>query len=57
MHLRPHYVIFFQARGALMDDEQRHEQGMNGRRAILGNQHVDRAVASTTEFTADFRLR
>jgi len=54
MHLRPHYVIFFQARGNLMDDEQRREQGMRVRRTILGNQHVDRAVASTTEFTADF---
>ena len=55
MHLRPHYVSFFQARGNLMDDEQRREQGMRVRRAILGNQHVDRAVASTTEFTADFQ--
>jgi 4-carboxymuconolactone decarboxylase len=38
-----------------MDDEQRREQGMRVRRAILGNQHVDRAVASTTEFTAEFQ--
>ena len=37
-----------------MDDEQRHEQGMCVRRAILGEQHVDRAVAAT-EFTADFQ--
>ena len=55
MHLRPHYVIFFKARGNLMDDEQRREQGTRVRRAILGNQHVDRAVVSTTEFTADFQ--
>lgn len=38
-----------------MDDEQRRDQGMSIRRAILGEQHVDRALASTTEFTADFQ--
>jgi len=38
-----------------MDDEQRREQGMRVRRAILGNQHVDLAAASTTEFSADFQ--
>lgn len=38
-----------------MDDEQRREQGIRVRRAILGKQHVERAVASTTEFTADFQ--
>jgi 4-carboxymuconolactone decarboxylase len=38
-----------------MDDEQRRDQGMRVRRAILGEQHVDRAMASTTEFTADFQ--
>jgi 4-carboxymuconolactone decarboxylase len=38
-----------------MDDEQRVEQGMTVRRAVLGDAHVDRAVANTTEFTAPFQ--
>ena len=32
-----------------------HESGMAVRRAVLGEEHVDRAVASTTEFTRDFQ--
>jgi alkylhydroperoxidase/carboxymuconolactone decarboxylase family protein YurZ len=36
-------------------DEQRHEQGITTRRAVLGDAHVDRAVANTTEFTAPFQ--
>ena len=38
-----------------MNDEQRAEQGMRVRRAVLGNAHVDRAVAGATEFTAPFQ--
>jgi len=38
-----------------MDDEQRAEQGMRVRREVLGNAHVDRATAGTTEFTAPFQ--
>ncbi len=38
-----------------MDDDTRHEQGMAVRREVLGNEHVDRAVASTTAFTAPFQ--
>ncbi len=38
-----------------MDDRERHEQGMAVRRAVLGDAHVDRANAGTTEFTADFQ--
>ena len=43
-----------------MDDEQRTEQGvfergMKVRREVLGNAHVDRAIAGTTEFTAPFQ--
>ncbi|HEX7106714.1 MAG TPA: 4-carboxymuconolactone decarboxylase [Acidothermaceae bacterium] len=38
-----------------MDDEARHAQGMSVRRAVLGDAHVDAAVASTTAFTADFQ--
>jgi 3-oxoadipate enol-lactonase/4-carboxymuconolactone decarboxylase len=29
--------------------------GMRVRRAVLGDEHVDRAIASTTDFTADFQ--
>jgi 4-carboxymuconolactone decarboxylase len=32
-----------------------HDQGMRTRREVLGDEHVDRAVARTTEFTADFQ--
>jgi 4-carboxymuconolactone decarboxylase len=32
-----------------------HERGMRTRREVLGDDHVDRAVAGTTEFTADFQ--
>jgi 4-carboxymuconolactone decarboxylase len=38
-----------------MDDEQRRNQGTVVRRAVLGDAHVDRAVANTTEFTAPFQ--
>lgn len=31
------------------------EKGMETRREVLGDDHVDRAVARTTEFTADFQ--
>jgi 4-carboxymuconolactone decarboxylase len=32
-----------------------HEEGMRVRREVLGDEHVDRAVESTTEFTRDFQ--
>jgi 4-carboxymuconolactone decarboxylase len=32
-----------------------HERGMRVRREVLGDDHVDAAVASTTVFTADFQ--
>jgi len=32
-----------------------HERGMKTRREVLGDDHVDRAVAGTTDFTADFQ--
>ncbi len=38
-----------------MDERQRHESGMSVRRAVLGDAHVDRAVAATTPLTADFQ--
>lgn len=38
-----------------MDDSARAEQGMAVRREVLGDAHVDRAVANTTPVTADFQ--
>jgi 4-carboxymuconolactone decarboxylase len=38
-----------------VNDEERSEQGMRVRRGVLGDAHVDRAVANTTEFTAPFQ--
>jgi 4-carboxymuconolactone decarboxylase len=38
-----------------MTDEERHEQGMTVRRGVLGDEHVDRAVANTTDLTAPFQ--
>ncbi|MGH3304920.1 MAG: 4-carboxymuconolactone decarboxylase [Streptosporangiaceae bacterium] len=38
-----------------MTDEERRAAGMRIRREVLGDAHVDRAVANTTEFTADFQ--
>jgi 4-carboxymuconolactone decarboxylase len=32
-----------------------YEEGMQVRREILGDEHVDRAVARTTDFTRDFQ--
>jgi len=37
------------------DDAGRHAAGMKVRRAVLGDAHVDRAVANTTAFTAPFQ--
>ncbi|RKN21181.1 4-carboxymuconolactone decarboxylase [Micromonospora musae] len=38
-----------------MNDRERHEAGMTVRRQVLGDAHVDRAIAGTDEFTADFQ--
>jgi 4-carboxymuconolactone decarboxylase len=38
-----------------MDDAERVRQGMTVRRAVLGDAHVDRAVATTTSFTEPFQ--
>ena len=38
-----------------MNDEERREQGMRVRRAVLGDAHVDRSVGNATEFTAPFQ--
>lgn len=36
-------------------DDERREAGMAVRREVLGDEHVDRAVAATTAVTADFQ--
>jgi len=36
-------------------DDERREQGMRVRREVLGDEHVDRAIAQTTGDTADFQ--
>lgn len=38
-----------------MDDTQRAAQGMTVRREVLGDEHVDRAIAGTTSFTKPFQ--
>ena len=38
-----------------MQDRERYEQGMNIRRAVLGDAHVDRSISVTTDFTAPFQ--
>jgi 3-oxoadipate enol-lactonase/4-carboxymuconolactone decarboxylase len=38
-----------------VDDAQRAAQGMTVRREVLGDAHVDRAVAGATGLTADFQ--
>jgi 4-carboxymuconolactone decarboxylase len=37
-----------------VDERDRHKQGMALRRAVLGDAHVDRSVASTNDFNCDF---
>jgi 4-carboxymuconolactone decarboxylase len=38
-----------------MDDRDRRERGTEIRRAVLGDAHVDRARAATSDLTADFQ--
>ena len=38
-----------------MDDAERTRRGMTVRREVLGDEHVDRAVAATTSFTEPFQ--
>lgn len=41
--------------GEGLTDQQRYERGMTVRREVLSDEHVDRAIANTTELTADFQ--
>jgi len=38
-----------------MDETTRYQQGMEVRRAVLGDEHVDRALAATTDFNREFQ--
>ncbi|WP_047520222.1 4-carboxymuconolactone decarboxylase [Microbacterium sp. ZOR0019] len=38
-----------------LTDDQRRAQGMAVRREVLSDAHVDRAIAATTDLTADFQ--
>lgn len=38
-----------------LTDDERREQGLIVRREVLSDAHVDRAIAATTELTADFQ--
>lgn len=38
-----------------MDETKRYQQGMKIRRAVLGDEQLDRAVAATTDFNRDFQ--
>lgn len=40
-----------------MDDASRAAQGMTVRREVLGDAHVDRALAGTTAFSSDWFWR
>ncbi|MGA7647132.1 MAG: 4-carboxymuconolactone decarboxylase, partial [Terriglobales bacterium] len=39
----------------IMDDKKRYEQGMKVRRAVLGDEHVDRTLSTITDFNRDFQ--
>ena len=38
-----------------MDDRERHAKGMEVRRAVLGDAHVDRSIANRTDFNEEFQ--
>ncbi len=38
-----------------MSDDESYEHGMQVRREVLGDAHVDRAIAGTTDFSAPFQ--
>jgi 4-carboxymuconolactone decarboxylase len=42
-------------RRTAVDDAERTRRGMTVRREVLGDEHVDRAVATTTSFTEPFQ--
>jgi 4-carboxymuconolactone decarboxylase len=39
----------------MTSEDSAYDRGMKVRREVLGDEHVDRAIGRTTEFTADFQ--
>ena len=39
----------------MTSEDSTYDRGMRVRREVLGDEHVDAAIGSTTEFTADFQ--
>jgi 4-carboxymuconolactone decarboxylase len=39
----------------MMTEDERYEAGLNVRRAVLGDAHVDRSIANRTELTEEFQ--
>jgi len=39
----------------MMDEKQRYQEGLKVRRAVLGDAHVDRALARQNDFTREFQ--
>jgi 4-carboxymuconolactone decarboxylase len=39
----------------MTSEDYAYDRGMKVRREVLGDEHVDRAIGRTTEFTADFQ--
>jgi 4-carboxymuconolactone decarboxylase len=39
----------------MTSEDSAYDRGMKVRRQVLGDEHVDRAIGRTTEFTADFQ--
>jgi 4-carboxymuconolactone decarboxylase len=39
----------------MTSEDSAYDRGMKVRRKVLGDEHVDRAIGRTTEFTADFQ--
>jgi 4-carboxymuconolactone decarboxylase len=48
-------LIFYFTERDSMDEEQRYANGMAVRRAVLGDQHVDRAQTNVNDFNAEFQ--
>ena len=38
-----------------MDEKQRYDEGLQARRAVLGDAHVDRSLNALTEFNSEFQ--
>lgn len=55
MNSRPRPSRFFVQEDATMDERERHKAGMQVRRSVLGDEHVDRAEKNKSDLNADFQ--